>query len=245
MDRSQNIPRSRLLPITSSPTRRWRQFDERDEQLLSSDQIKASFSTIHVKQADVLDSIEDSSAMTTKIADEVLRKLDAKRNKDAFWSKIQRSPVQGIDRVGVMILVAALALLLNFVCTIQLSVVKSQTDELITDKLSMDESLESILSRIRISHKTAGEVLSKLAKDLENENAREIDQTLRRERDSENRYAEIQHNLVLTSERINSALETQLAQINTQLTNAVLFRKTTADYISKLAHIQGSKDGKP
>ena len=103
----------------------------------------------------------------------------------------------------------------------------------------------SPLTRIRISHQTAGEVLGKIALDLEKEHGHELDQANKRERDFENRYAELRHTLGLTSERINSALETQLAQINTQLTNAVLFRKTTADYISKLAHIQGSKDSKP
>ena len=152
-NRSQNVLRSRFLPITSSPTKRWQQFDEREDQLLSSDQIKAyrevqSFSIINNKPADGGDSIENSSQMTSKIAEKVIQQLEFKRNKEAHWSKIQRSPVQGIDRTGVMITVGAIALLINVICSVQLYTVRTKTNALIADKASMDDSLESILKRV-------------------------------------------------------------------------------------------------
>ena len=112
------------------------------------------------------------------------------------------------------------------------------------EKIQQDSNLGNTLDRILVSHQTAKDVLTVQGRERDMELHRERDRTTKLEMANEQRAESVKHSLAVMSERVSTTLETQRANINNQINNAVIFRKTTADFIAKLAHLQSPKDQK-
>ena len=107
------------------------------------------------------------------------------------------------------------------------------------------DSLKTILARIETSHQTASEILSELTRERLVELSRETDGKTLSKNQLDNRFEELKNSMVNTNEKIQLALEAQLERVGGQLKSAVLFKRTTADYISKLAQLHGQPKRDP